>query len=274
MQHRTSALLVLLTAVCACEGTERTIAGPNGESIDMVATANAYCDTVQACCVPPNLPWDGWNHDDCVTTEYSDLLNAAEVGAALGRWADPECFERLSDCTLPGRECVRPCKLFFGARQLGESCDRDSDYDDCAQGLVCQEYGHHEWECDDPPLYRCSGDSTRCIDPCASQEDAACQVSDAPSSCGPDAFCHDMACRPLAPIGGSCDGASGAPCIAGTFCDGSALGGPTCTAPLAEGMPCTDNDMCSTGRCGKDPVDDEAVGLCEQPLWDGCTPRW
>jgi len=280
MIDRTSNLFVILTLTAACEAVSRNVGDlqtENGEELDLVELAIKFCESEQTCCVAPAKP--GTPADGCEAQWYWSYQNEAEDGASYGLWADPECFERDAECHAPSTECERPCKLFYGTRGLGEACDRPLGKDNCAQGLVCQEYTTRIYECDDP-FTKCSDTATRCIDPCAVGTDVECRNGDIPDRCGPGAYCDDVPgeddtrddtlgkCQPRPQIGESC-AAPGALCAEGSFCDRVAVDGPTCVALLADGVPCAGDHQCTSTRCGRD-FEDLPGDVCEPWLWWAC----
>lgn len=188
--------------------------------------------------------------EQCRAEQEGEYQRAIDEGEAAGLIYDGDCVERLVDelddlgcTTLSGIETgdlvrlleSQQCKLFYGERTGGQSCDELelSDGDDCVR----------DHQCDDGICKR--------IEPVPGPGEP-CDIQYI-SPCTGDAVCVDLdedgenRCEQLPAAGETCLGIADL-CSAGTYCD---QGSKTCTQAPAAGEACApgilDQNRCSEG---------------------------
>lgn len=227
--------LAIGLGVGGCKDEETNVSG----YVD--AWSRKVCDAVLEC----SCDYDGGAQmDHCLSQLGVAGSTEAELNQVEGLKFDGECadrqlseLERLGCGVLvadPDAKCERPCKVWHGPMGTGATCTGINGYDNCGQGLVCDE-GVCVNPCAEPDLPRIG-------EPCA-----------AGFGCEEGAWC-DVASTPLAPVCAALP-LAGQPCLADTFgyacgeglqCDLSDPDAPVCAAPPGLGEECPD------GLCAED----------------------
>jgi hypothetical protein len=294
MNRVTNTLFGLAAASLACDPVSRNVGDlqtADGMPIDPVTMAHLVCDTEASCCgnqtleSQDNISLAG----DCYDEMEWSFRHEAELHAEYGLQADPSCFARLGECGTPlsekALECQAPCKLYFGTKTVGETCGIDGlkIVDDCAQGLECKEFVLSSEPCGPGNFSTCEETELRCVDPCEGEgAGTICDHYDDDWQCAFDHYCDapyggdghaQGTCVPRAETGAACDDEHDS-CVAESFCDPAAPGGPTCVPTLVEGQVCAGHRECASRRCGVHEDPDEQGGVCQPVLTDYCAGGW
>ncbi len=223
--------------------------------------ARVICDLIYDCnCDSTMEPTASKDQCEAALKEATEL--AQENARVDGLTYDDECAEdglnRIDDigCTTPSSDpdakCEKPCKLYYGPVEKGGSCTYSmAGYDNCAQGLACDEDGI-------------------CVNPCAEVDYPAIGESCFAGQCEEGAYCLYTGigfptCTALPTDGQPCTDIG--ECAEDHVCDQS-MGFPgTCMSLPGQGDPCPD-DTCRQGLfC--DSMTDPAAPVCAQPPQNG-----
>ncbi len=262
--RRIAPTLVVTLGLTACKEDGIEV----GKYVD--ALPNAVCDQITVCnCDYPN----GAQVDHCKAQLGVDLETLAELNGVEGLKFDGECAQREIDelgslgCGVevfdPDAKCETPCKVWFGPMDKGGTCTSINGYDNCKQGMVCED-GACVHPCEEPDLPKI-GES------CSLQY-----------GCDEGAYCDGITsplfpvCAPLPGVGQPCVEDLGFLCAEDLVCDLSEPDAPVCATLPALGEECPDgvcaDDLFCDGSmapavCANPPALGEACpfGFCAQP---------
>lgn len=259
-----SALVVVSFALAACKEDGIEV----GKYVEALPTE--VCDQITVCnCDYPN----GAQYDHCRSTLSVDLETLAEINGVEGLSFDGECAQKEIDavgslgCGVPvfdpDAKCEEPCKVWFGPMGKGGTCTTINGYDNCKQGLTC-ENGACVHPCEEPDLPK---------------QGEACSLQ---YGCAEGLYCDGETsplfpvCAVLPGVGQPCVVSLGFACAEDLACDTTDPDAPTCVAlpgageecPLgqcAEGLYCDPNEAPAT--CAEPPGlgEDCPLGVCALP---------
>lgn len=221
-------------------------AGCDKEDPSVDSYVNGWSKTVCDAVIECNCDYPGGAQlEHCLSQLSVGAKTQAELLDVDGLTFDGACAQRQVDeigrigCGVfevdPDAKCEAPCKPWYGPMHAGGTCTNVNGYDNCNQGLVC--------------------DNGVCVHPCA--EPDLPQLGDACSTqfgCDEGLWCDAIA-TPLLPVCATLP-AAGEPCLPAElgFACGEDLVCDTFTdpdSPLCTALPGLDEE-CPQGACAED----------------------
>ena len=284
------AVLFAATMLSACAGKIGTNDTPVAEGELASELAQSICEGLRDCCGRGAFSYD---REGCVAATKAQVQTQLDGQKSKNTTYDASTARK---CVQKGGEDARACTypdmsgsallsswcnaVYVGTKKPSEACERHSDCEPSAAGIVFCE----------PLLTESGAAPSQCRVHTPALRGAACGFrpdggwSPVTSECVTSSatlYCHrtSATCQPRIEVGEACDAdggntcvpgarcsdgicvsglAAGAPCTAlqtcgaGLFCEGVHAGAGTCAARKSAGQACTKGDgACADGRCSQ-----------------------